>query len=78
MIIQKNGLYLDRVGHTVGIVADRGPQQKWRWLTTRRYYVTVTGRASIAGGDVREDLVADVTPSAASVAGMDSTMGALR
>lgn len=78
MIIQRNGAYLDRVGHTVGIVADRGPQQKWRWLTTRGYYVTVDGRASIAGGEVREDLVKDITPSVAQVAGMDSMLGALR
>jgi hypothetical protein len=77
MIIRKNGLYLDRIAHEVGITHDRGEGQTWRWLTTRGYYVTTDGRASIAGGDVREDLVKDITPSAAQVAGMDSMMGAL-
>lgn len=77
MIIQLNGLYLDRVGHKVGIVRDRGPQQKWRWVTTLGHYVMADGRATLAGGESSQDLVVDITPSAAQVAGMDSTMGAL-
>lgn len=77
MIIRKDGLYLSRNGHTVGITHDRGERQRWRWLTTKGYYVTSEGRASIAGGEVAQDLVCDITPSAAQVAGMDSTMGSL-
>lgn len=78
MIIQLNGLYLDRVGHKVGIVRDRGEREVWRWVTTLGHYVTADGRATLAGGDCRTDLVSDITPSAAQVAGMDSMMGALR
>jgi len=77
MIIRKDGVYLDRIARSVGIAHDRGEGQRWRWQTTRGYYVTADGRASIAGGDVNEDLVRDITPTAVQVAGMDSTMGAL-
>ena len=77
MIIQLNGLYLDRVGHKVGIVRDRGAREVWRWVTTLDYYVMVDGRATLAGGESSQDLVVDITPSASQVAGMDSTMGAL-
>ena len=61
MKISLSGIYLDRIARRVGIVQDRGERQRWRWLTTRGYYLTNEGRASIAGGDVAEDLVADIT-----------------
>lgn len=77
MIVELKRIYLSRNGHRVGIVRDRGERQRWRWLTTRGYYVTSDGHASIAGGEVSEDLVSDITPTVAQVAGMDSMMGAL-
>jgi hypothetical protein len=77
MDIALNGLYLDRIGRQVGIAADRGVGQPWRWLTTRGYYVTAQGRASLAGGDVREDLVADIAPTAEAVRNADSMFGCL-
>jgi hypothetical protein len=75
MKIELNGLYLSRHGREIGIVADRGERQIWRWLTSRGYYVTKDGRASIAGGEVSEDLVLDLTPTAGEVAGADSMFG---
>lgn len=58
--IRKNGAYLSRNGHRVGIVHDRGERQRWRFQTTKGYYVTEDGRASIAGGEVSQDLVKEV------------------
>lgn len=72
--IHKAGVYLNRVGHTVGIVQDRGAGQAFRWLTTRGHYVTADGAAGI-GVQTREDLVVDVTPSADAVAAMDEMGG---
>lgn len=60
MKIHPAGLYLDRIGRRVGIVRDRGAGQHWRWITTRGYYVSEAGRATLCG-EVREDLVADIT-----------------
>lgn len=58
--IRKNGAYLSRNGHRVGIVHDRGEGQRWRWQTTKGYMVTADGRASIAGGEVSQDLVKEI------------------
>lgn len=58
--IRKNGAYLSRNGRRVGIVHDRGEGQRWRFQTTRGYLVTAEGRASIAGGEVSQDLVKEV------------------
>lgn len=78
MIIHLNSLYLDRLARTVSIVQDRGEAQRWRWLTTRGYYVQADGRATARpGGESNADLVRDITPTPGAVAGMDSTMQAL-
>lgn len=77
MIIRKQGLYLSRNGREIGIVQDRGEGQVWRWLTTRGYYVTVDGRASIAGGQVSEDLVRDISMSDDHVHAADSMFGVI-
>lgn len=79
MHIVSHGLYLDRLGRQVGIVGSaRMPaSSEWKWLTTRGYYVMADGRAGKAG-PTDADLVRDVTPSDSAVAGMDSTMAALR
>jgi len=76
--IAPNGLYLSRTGRQVGIVgpANMPAASPWRWLTTRGYYVLADGRAALKGECV-EDLVRDVTPTAAQVAGADSMMGSL-
>lgn len=78
MIIKPDGLYLSRTGRTVGIAAPAHMPEtsRWRWLTTRGYYVLADGRAAVVG-ESSDDLVADITPSAPQVAGVDSTMGAL-
>lgn len=60
ILVRKNGAYLTRNGHRVGIVHDRGEGQRWRYQTTRGYLVTEHGRASIAGGEVSQDLVKEV------------------
>lgn len=77
MIIERGGLYLNRSGKRVGITRDRGPGEVWRWVTTLGYYVMANGRAAYVGNSDK-DLTVDITPSAAQVAGMDSTMGVLR
>lgn len=79
MIIQSNGLYLNRTGRQIGIVgsAKMPAASPWKWLTTRGYYVTAEGCACPNGGESVNDLVRDVSPSAAAVAGMDSTMQVL-
>lgn len=74
--IVKHGLYLNRTGHRVGIVQDRGPGTPWRWLTTRGHYVLADGRAALVG-ESREDLVVDITPTDEQVAGADSLFGNL-
>lgn len=77
MKIHKNGLYVDRIAREVGILQDRGEGQVWRWLTTRGYYVTTDGRATPHKGEVNEDLVLDITPSAEHMDGADSMFGVL-
>ena len=78
MIIKAQGLYLNRAGYQVGIIspAPMGDASPWKWLTTRGSYVQADGRAAHVG-ESREDLVKDVTPSDAAVAGADSMMGSL-
>lgn len=78
MKIELGRLYLNRTAREVGIIgpARMGESSPWRWLTTRGYYVQDDGRAAHVG-QCSDDLVRDITPSAAQVAGMDSTMGAL-
>ena len=76
--IVKHGLYLDGLARQVGIVQDRGERQVWRYLTTRGYYVTSDGRATMnRGGESNEDLVKDVTPSIEEVRAADSMFGCL-
>lgn len=77
MQIQLNGAYLDRIARPVGIVQDYGSDKRMRYLTTRGYYVTAEGRASLAGGEVREDLVSDITPTAEATRNADSMFGCL-
>lgn len=72
--IALHGLYLSRHGKQVGIVQDRGASQTWRWLTTGGYYVLDDGRAALVG-ESSKDLMVDVTPSDAHVAGADSMFG---
>lgn len=77
--IVKNGLYLSRHGREVGIVGPAGTpsSSRWRWLTTRGYYVTADGRAAIVG-ECSDDLVKDITPTDDQVAALDSQIGLLR
>lgn len=61
MLIHPAGLYLTRNGRRVGIRADRGERQRWRWITTLGYYVQADGRATARrGGESRLDLVREV------------------
>lgn len=77
--IVRHGLYLNRTGRQVGIVgpARMAAASPWKWLTTRGHYVTENGRAALSGESV-EDLVRDVTPTDAEVAGADSMLGGLK
>lgn len=73
--VRLGGLYLTRNAREVGIVQDRGEGQRWRWLTSRGYYVTCDGRASIAGGETSQDLVRDISMPAEHVTAADSMFG---
>lgn len=78
IVIRKHGLYLDRLAREVGIVQDRGEGQVWRYLTTRGYYVMTNGMATAnRGGESKEDLVKDISPSADHVHAADSMFGCL-
>ena len=58
MTIEPTKAYLDRTGRRIGILAkSRMPESsRWRWLTTRGYYVQADGRAAHRG-ESRHDLV---------------------
>lgn len=77
MKIKLNGLYLSRNGYEIGITHDRGERQRFRYLTTKGYMVTEDGRASIAGGEVSQDLVKDIAPPECVMQGADSMFGCL-
>lgn len=73
--VVNHGLYLTRNGREVGILgpANMPPSSRWKWLTTRGYYVTADGRAAVTG-EASEDLVRDLTPNASQIAGVDSML----
>lgn len=61
MTIDPTKVYLDRTARRIGILAkSHMPESsRWRWLTTRGYYVQADGRAAHRGESSR-DLVQQV------------------